>query len=64
MVPAASATVLKNAQPKKLAWFDKIQNAYGRSLEKALKNRFVPLAAAVLGPLVPPLRVFGFEQVQ
>ena len=47
-VPAASATVLKNAQPKKLAWFDKIQNAYGRSLEKALKNRFVPLAAAVL----------------
>ena len=48
VVPAASATVLKNAQPKKLAWFDKIQNAYGRSLEKALKNRFVPLAAAVL----------------
>ena len=40
--------MLKNAQPKKLAWFDKIQNAYGRSLEKALKNRFVPLAAAVL----------------
>ena len=48
VVPAASATVLKNAQPKKLAWFDKIQDAYGRSLEKALKNRFVPLAAAVL----------------
>ena len=48
VVPAASATVLKNAQPKKLAWFDKIQDAYGRSLEKALKNRFIPLAAAVL----------------
>ena len=48
VVPAASATVLKNAQPKKLAWFDKIQNAYGRSLEKALQKRFVPLAAAVL----------------
>ena len=48
VVPAASATVLKNAQPKKLAWFDKIQDAYGRSLEKALKKRFVPLAAAVL----------------
>ena len=31
-----------------LAWFDKIQNAYGRSLEKALQKRFVPLAAAVL----------------
>ena len=40
--------MLKNAQPKKLAWFDKIQNAYGRSLEKALQKRFVPLAAAVL----------------
>ncbi|MFR9067755.1 MAG: hypothetical protein ACLVJH_13620 [Faecalibacterium prausnitzii] len=38
VVPAASATVLKNAQPKKLAWFDKIQDAYGRSLEKALKT--------------------------
>ena len=50
VVPAASATVLKNAQPKKLAWFDKIQDAYGRSLEKALKNRFIPLAAAVLLP--------------
>ena len=48
VVPAASATVLKNAQPKKLAWFDKIQDAYGRSLEKALEKRFVPLAAAVL----------------
>ena len=48
VVPAASATVLKNAQPKKLAWFDKIQDAYGRSLEKALQKRFVPLAAAVL----------------
>ena len=48
VVPAASATVLKNAQPKKLAWFDKIQDAYGRSLEKALQNRFIPLAAAVL----------------
>ena len=48
VVPAASATVLKNAQPKKLAWFDKIQDAYGRSLEKALQKRFIPLAAAVL----------------
>ena len=47
VVPAASATVLKKAEPKKLAWFEKIQNAYGHSLEFALKHRFVPLLAAV-----------------
>ena len=47
VVPAASATVLKKAEPKKLAWFDKVQNAYGRSLEAALKHRALPLLAAV-----------------
>ena len=47
VVPAASATVLKKAEPKKLAWFDKVQAAYGRSLEAALKHRAVPLIAAV-----------------
>ena len=59
VVPAASATVLKNAQPKKLAWFDKIQDAYGRSLEKALQKRFVPLAAAVLLLVFCCWRVFS-----
>ena len=47
VVPAASATVLKKAEPKKLPWFDKVQAAYGRSLEAALKHRAVPLIAAV-----------------
>ena len=59
VVPAASATVLKNAQPKKLAWFDKIQDAYGRSLEKALEKPFVPLAAAVLLLVFCCWRVFS-----
>ena len=47
VVPAASATILKKAEPKKLAWFEKIQNAYGRSLEFVLKHRALPLLAAV-----------------
>ena len=48
VVPAASSTVLKKAEPKKLPWFDKLQEAYGRSLEYVLQHRVVPLAAAVV----------------
>ena len=48
VVPAASATVLKNAQPKKLSWFDKFLDAYERSLKWCLNHRLIPLAASVL----------------
>ncbi len=47
VVPAASATVLRKAEPKKLAWFEKIQNGYGKSLEWCLKHRALPLIAAI-----------------
>ena len=47
VVPAASATVLKKAEPKKLAWFEKIQNGYGKSLAWCLQHRALPLVAAV-----------------
>lgn len=48
VVPAASATVLKNAEPKHLPWFDKFLDAYERSLKWCLNHRFIPLAASVI----------------
>ena len=48
VVPAASSTVLKKAEPKPLPWFEKIQNKYADSLEWCLQHRALPLAAAVL----------------
>ena len=48
VVPAASATVLKKAEPKKLAWFEKIQNGYGKSLAWCLQHRALPLVAAIV----------------
>lgn len=33
VVPAAASTVLKKAEPKRLPWFEKIQDGYGRSLD-------------------------------
>lgn len=47
VAPAAASTVLRNAQAKPLPWFDRVQEAYGRSLEWCLKNKAAPLAAAV-----------------
>ena len=47
VVPAASATLLKKSEPKKLKWFEKIQNGYGKSLEWCLKHRALPLVAAI-----------------
>ena len=47
VVPAAASTVLKKAEPKRLGWFEKIQNAYGHSLEWCLQHRALPLIAAI-----------------
>ena len=47
VVPAAASTVLKKAEPKRLVWFEKIQNGYGRSLEWCLQHRALPLIAAI-----------------
>ena len=48
VVPAASSTVLKKAEPKRLAWFEKVQEKYAHSLEWCLQHRALPLIAAVL----------------
>ena len=47
VVPAAASTVLKKAEPKRLVWFEKIQDKYARSLDWCLKHRALPLIAAV-----------------
>lgn len=48
VVPAAASTVLKKAEPKRLVWFEKIQDKYAHSLEWCLKHRALPLLAAVV----------------
>ena len=47
VVPAAASTVLKKAEPKRLVWFEKVQDKYAQSLDWCLKNRTLPLLAAV-----------------
>ena len=48
VVPAASSTVLKKAEPKRLAWFEKVQEKYAHSLKWCLQHRALPLIAAVV----------------
>ena len=48
VVPAAASTVLKKAEPKRLVWFEKVQDKYVQSLKWCLQHRAVPLAAAVV----------------
>ena len=57
VVPAAASTVLKKAEPKRLVWFEKIQDKYAQSLDWCLKHRALPLIAAVV------LLVFSAAQV-
>ncbi len=57
VVPAAASTVLKKAEPKRLVWFEKIQDKYARSLDWCLKHCALPLIAAVV------LLVFSAAQV-
>ena len=57
VVPAAASTVLKKAEPKRLPWFEKIQDGYEKSLKWCLQHRALPLIAAVV------LLVFSAWQV-
>ena len=47
VVPASCSTIMRNAKPKTHPWFDKVQNAYGRSLKWCLTHKAVPLVVAV-----------------
>ncbi len=47
VVPAAASTVLKKAEPKRLVWFEKLQDKYAASLSWCLQHRALPLIAAV-----------------
>ena len=48
VAPAAASTVLREAKVVRLPWFEKFQEAYGRSLEWCLKNKTLPLAGSVV----------------
>ena len=59
VVPAASSTVLKKAQPKKLAWFEKVQDKYAHSLEWCFQHRAIPLGIAIALLVFCGWRVFS-----
>ncbi len=59
VVPAASATLLKNAKPHHLAWFEKVQDAYGKSLEWVLNHKLLPLAVTIVLLVVCASQVFS-----
>lgn len=48
VVPAASSTVLKNATPKTMPWFDKALDKYEASLKWCFAHRAVPLVFSIV----------------
>ncbi len=47
VVPAAASTMLRNSKPKTHKWFEKIQEAYARSLDWCLKHKLAPLSVTI-----------------
>lgn len=48
LVPAISSFVFKNYQPRRSTWFERLQNAYARSLDFFLRHKIIPLGASAL----------------
>lgn len=48
LVPSVSAFVFKNYKPRRNGWFERLQDAYGRSLQFFLKHKVIPLATATV----------------
>lgn len=47
LVPTISSFIFKNYQPRSTAWFERAQNAYGRSLAFFLRHKAAPLLVAL-----------------
>lgn len=48
LVPSLSRFVFKNYVPRRNKWFEKLQEAYGRSLNYFLKHKVIPLGVSVV----------------
>lgn len=48
LVPSVSAFVFKNYEPRRSGWFEKLQDAYARSLRFFLKHKVLPLGVATV----------------
>lgn len=48
VVPTLGSLVLKKTKPRKENWFDKVKNAYAKSLSLSLKYKFVPLLISIV----------------
>ena len=48
LVPAVSSFVFKNYQPKRSNWFEKLKDAYSRSLDFFLRHKIIPLGLSAV----------------
>lgn len=65
LVPSVSSLVFKNYVPRRSAWFEKVQNAYARSLQFFLRHKVLPLfvATALLGVAVVGVVNMGITMI-
>ena len=59
VVPASASTLLKNSKSQSLAWFDKIQDSYVRSLKWCLNHKSLSLVTTVVLLVFCVWRVFS-----
>lgn len=58
VVPTIGASILKNTKTKKHKWFDKVQGIYGRTLEKCLSHKLIPIVLAIVLFVLCVVQVF------
>lgn len=58
VVPTIGASILKNTKTKKHKWFDKVQEIYGRTLEKCLRHKLIPIVLAIVLFVLCVVQVF------
>ena len=58
VVPTIGASILKNTKTKKHKWFDKVQQIYGRTLEKCLRHKLIPIVLVIVLFVLCVVQVF------
>lgn len=58
VVPTIGASILKNTKAKKHKWFDKVQDIYGRTLEKCLRHKLIPIVISIVLLVLCVVQVF------
>lgn len=58
VVPTIGASILKTTKAKKHKWFDKVQDIYGRTLEKCLRHKLIPIVISIVLLVLCVVQVF------